>query len=460
MKVQAPTYKIKVLFVDDEEGYRKSFNRAVRKDKTLLVETAADGKEALDKLRTFRADVVMTDVFMPNMDGLTLLKEIKAQYPEIFVLVITGQGTIENAVTAMKLGAYDYLLKPFDVEMASIVLKKIANHRNLLLESSAHEHEQGGAFRFENIIGQDQKMFRIYEMITQVARTNASVLIAGESGTGKELIAEAIHSKSPRRNKPFVQVNCGALTETLINSELFGYEKGAFTGATSQKRGHFEAADGGTILLDEIGDLPIQTQVALLRVLELGSFQRVGGTQTLKVDTRLICATNQDLSQRVDEKRFRQDLFYRINVVSIHVPPLRERRSDIPLLAKYFLGRYRKETQREITSISNSAMKRLTECNWPGNARELANIIQRAAVFCKGKEIRPEDLPEGIRSNRPSGGIALQLPSRSLHLAESTLIKRTLDETNWNFKQTAKALEIARGTLYSKMRKYQIERPC
>jgi len=303
-------------------------------------------------------------------------------------------------------------------------------------------------------------MFEIFQKIIDVANTNATVLITGESGTGKELIAESIHYRSPRKDGPLIKVNCAALTETLINSELFGHEKGAFTGAVAQKKGYFELANGGTIFLDGIGDIPISTQISLLRVLELGTFQRVGGIHTLNVDTRFICATNKDLPNAVREKLFREDLFYRINVVSIDMPPLRERKSDIPHLANYYLKRHCSETKKDILRISRAAMNQLMLYDWPGNVRELlGNIIENAVIFCKGREIILDNIPEELRKTFQAKGFTLMLPSSSLPLAESTLIRKVLEATNWNLKEAAKELDIARGTLYSKMKKYAINKP-
>jgi two-component system NtrC family response regulator/two-component system response regulator HydG len=340
-----------------------------------------------------------------------------------------------------------------------MVIKKITGQKRILEKSIFLEKEHRKGYRFENIIGQDPKMFEIFQKIMDVADTNATVLITGESGTGKELIADAIHFRGPRRSEPLIRVNCAALTETLINSELFGHEKGAFTGATAQKRGHFELADRGTIFLDEIGDIPLPTQISLLRILESKTFQRVGGTRTLKVDTRVICATNKDLSHAVKEKFFREDLFYRINVVPIHMPPLRERKSDILLLANHFLKKYCAETKKKIPRISRAAMKILIRYDWPGNIRELANIIENAVIFCKRKEITPANLPEELRKTTQKKGFTLDLSSRSLPLAETTMIQKILEETNWNLKQATELLSIARGTLYSKIKKYGIKRP-
>ena len=449
--------KTKILFVDDEEAVRFFFREGLINE-ALEIETASDGKEALKKLKTFPADIVITDVRMPNMDGLTLLEEIRMCYPDIFVVIVTAYGSIEDAVKAMKAGAYDYVLKPFDFDTIRRVIEKITGHKRMLEKNIFLGNERRKRYRFKNIIGQDPKMFEIFRKIIDVADTNATVMINGESGTGKELIAEAIHFESSRKSETLIRVNCAALTETLINSELFGHEKGAFTGATAQKKGHFELADKGTIFLDEIGDIPIPTQISLLRVLESGTFQRVGGTSTLKVDARVICATNKDLSHAVKEKLFREDLFYRINVVPLHLPPLREKKADIPLLANHFLKRYSTETKKNILCISKAAMKILIRYEWPGNVRELANAIENAVVFCKGGEIIPADLTEELRVTSHTKEFDLRLSSRSLPLVEATMIRKVLEETDWNLKQAAKELYIARGTLYSKMKKYVIEK--
>jgi DNA-binding NtrC family response regulator len=449
---------ITILFVDDEKAYQKAFVRAMRKEMQFNLITASRGIEALQLLQTTPTDVVLTDIKMPEMDGWTLLKKIREHYPDIFVIAITGYGSIEDAVRAMKLGAYDYLQKPFDFDLIKMLLEKIVEHRRLIKACVVPREDQRKRYRFENIIGQDRKMFKIYEMINTVAKTSASVLITGESGTGKELIAEAIHYRSNRRNKPFHQVNCAALTESIINSELFGHEKGAFTGADSQKIGLFEKAHEGTLFLDEIGDIPLQTQVSLLRVLETGTFQRVGGTRTIKVNTRILCATNQDLSGSIQDKRFREDLFYRINVVSIDVPPLRERSLDIPLLALYFVEKYSQENAMNIKGISKSALKILSQYHWPGNVRELGNVINHALIFCKTGNIQPTNLPDNIKQTSQNKQFRLTLTSPSLPLAEATLIKKVLNENHWNLKQAALELEIARGTLYSKIKKYKLKK--
>ena len=449
---------IRLLFVDDEESYRNAFLRAMRKEKQFLVETAANGREALQVLKVAKADIIITDMQMPEMDGIALLRAVRDVYPDIFAIVVTGQASIENAVLAMKLGAYDYLLKPFDMDVIKIVLKKIVEHRSAIQGAADIPADRRAQYRFENIIGQDRKMYNIYEMINAVAKTLASVLITGESGCGKELIAEAIHFRSDRRLKPFHRVNCAAFTESIIHSELFGHEKGAFTGADQQKTGFFEAANEGTLFLDEIGDIPPQTQISLLRVLETGAFQRVGGTRTIQVDTRLVCATNKDLGGAMQRKQFREDLYYRINVVHISVPPLRERKVDIPLLAAYFLEKYGREEEKNIKRISRSAMKILNQYNWPGNVRELANIIKHALIFCKSREILPANLPENLKEGARTKKFRLTLDSPSLPEAEARIIREVLETNGWNLKKAAEELAIARGTLYGKMKKYDIQK--
>ena len=443
----------RILFVDDEPNFQRAFERLMRKEERFHVEMASDGRQALEMLKTYPADMVVTDMRMPQMDGLSLLKEIKRFYPEKFVVVITGHGSIDNAVQAMKLGAYDYLLKPFDQDVIKMALNSIADHHDLL-QSGWQEAGQGtDGFGIENIIGQDRQMFKIYETVNRVAQTDVPVMIMGESGTGKELVAQAIHERSRRHAAPFMQINCGALTETIVNSELFGHEAGAFTGAAQAKKGLFEVADQGTLFLDEIGDIPIPAQIALLRVIELGTFQRVGGIDTLTTDTRLICATNQDLKTAVRAKRFREDLYYRLNVVTIQIPPLRDRKSDLPLLAAYFLRKSRHRISHKISGISKKAMQALRRYDWPGNVRELANAVDHAAIFSKGPNIMPEDLPEEVLTQGTSAPLQLELETPSLAQAEKALIRKVLEDTDWNLKQTAQELGIARGTLYSKMRK-------
>lgn len=450
----------RILFVDDEPAYCRIFRSKILQDPRFLVETANSGNEALTLLKSFPADIVFADLSMPLMSGLELLVEIKNQYPAIFVLMLTSDDSTSQVVKAMKSGAYDYLLKPLDFEMILHSIETILTHKAAIQSGCCPECLEGENYCFENIIGQDRKMFEIYEMISQVAQTSSTVLITGESGTGKELIAAAIHAKSNRKDKAFIQVNCAALTEGLISSELFGHEKGAFTGAISRKKGLFEQASGGTLFLDEIGDISPATQVSLLRILELGTFQRVGGSETIKTDVRLVCATNRDLAHAVREKQFREDLYYRLNVVSLQAPPLRERKSDIPLLSHYFLKRYSTINNKQIDGITREAMERLCAYDWPGNCRELANIIEHAVIFCKAGALDRNNLPAHIRKTDVGPAErTLNLASSTLADVESALIRKVLEESQWNLKKAAEILDIARGTLYSKMEKYQINKP-
>ncbi|MBW6512971.1 MAG: sigma-54 dependent transcriptional regulator [Desulfuromonadaceae bacterium] len=449
------TKKTRLLYVDDEAAYRRIFSRELGDDPRFEIETAESGAAALQRLKTFPAEIVLSDLSMPGMDGIELLQEIRQRYAEIFVLILTGVDSSHEAVRAMKAGAYDYILKPFDITSLLMQLEKILKHRQLL---DGNKEDSSAEFHFENLIGQDPAMFELFECIRRTAPTNATVLIRGESGTGKELIAAALHARSPRRDQVFVPVNCAALSEGLINSALFGHEKGAFTGADKRKAGFFEHAHNGTIFLDEIGDIPLATQVALLRVLELGTFQRVGGTETIKVDTRIICATNKDLEAAIQEKSFREDLYYRLNVVTLTAPPLRQRRTDIPLLADYFLHRYSQENNKGIKAISKEALDLLCAYHWPGNVRELGNVIARAVVFCSGTELQPAHLPTELRDNKQSAGFHLNLTSSLLPEIEATVIRQVLEAKNWNLSQAAEALGIARGTLYSKIKSYGLEK--
>lgn len=444
-----------ILFVDDEPSWQKGFTRSLKSFPGIRISTRSNGQEALAFLESRAVDLVVTDVMMPGMDGMTLLRRIREGYPAIFVVVITGQGSVSQAVSAMKLGAYDYLTKPFDMEEVRRILNTVIKHRALLARKSGPERRKHD--RFENIIGQDRTMFAIYETIDRVAGTDASVLIMGESGTGKERIAEAIHYRSLRRGRPFIKVNCAALTESLINSELFGHEKGAFTGANALKRGYFEMAHQGTLFLDEIGDISHTTQISLLRVIDLGHFQRVGSTRTVQVDTRLICATHQDLTKAMDSGRFRSDLFYRLNVVSITIPPLRKRPSDIALLAEYFISALDNTGENGEMKLSPEALRILQAYHWPGNVRELSNTIRHALIFAKTSTIRPGDLPESMRKGS-ARAFSMTLSSPSLAEAERRIIEKVLSESHWNLSRTAEQLGIARGTLYSKIKKLGIRK--
>ncbi len=449
--------KNRVLFVDDDIDARNAFT-AMAENRNLEIETISGAESALMKLETFPAEIVIADMAASEAGGLSLLEEIKLRYPEIFVVVVTGSGNIEVEVNAMRSGAYDYIPKTRFFELIPEVIENITGHKGFVRRKPHAAKERRKDYRFEDIVGRAPAMLDIFERIADVAPTCATVLITGETGTGKERTASAIHYRSERREAPFTRVNCAALTENLIGNELFGHEKGAYTGAEEVKKGYFEIADKGTLFLDEIGDVPLSTQVSLLTAIESGTFQRVGSTQTLRTDTRLVCATNRPLTEMIRQKQFREDLYYRINVVNIDLPPLRKRKSDIPLLADFFMKKFCMKNRKNIKRISNAAMKLLIDYRWPGNVRELANIIENAVIFCRGTEIVPANL-ENIPSPSRENTISLDLSSWALSRAEETLIRRVLDRTSGNLYRAAKTLEIARGTLYSKMKKYGIERP-
>jgi DNA-binding NtrC family response regulator len=368
------------------------------------------------------------------------------------ILMMTAYATVDTAVQAMKEGAFDYLVKPFAPDEIEMQIKKIVAHRELVLENILLRQKLEERSEYDEIIGKSDAMQKIFDLITQVAPTDSTVLVTGESGTGKELIAQAIHGNSQRCYMPFVALSCGALPDSLLESELFGYERGAFTGAEHTKKGRFEMADKGTLFLDEIGDISLKTQVDLLRVLQQKEFRRLGGQEEIKVDVRILAATNRDLEKAISENKFREDLFYRLNVISIHVPPLRERKDDIPLLVKAFIRRCCLEMNKELVKITPSALKLLMDYNWPGNVRELENVIERALVIGRDKEIVTDDLPFTRKELGP------QTTPISLKLMEKMHIKRMLEETGWNISKTARVLEVDRQTLYNKIEKYKIEK--
>jgi len=448
-----------VLVVEDHEPLRRLLLRVLEREGHTVLE-AGDGKEALEVLADNEVDVVVTDIRMPRMDGMELLREIRRRDQTTQVILITAYGEIPLAVEAMKQGAYDFLEKEAEgrVNIAQLRARvaAAAEKRRIILENLNLKSQLSRRFSFSNIIGKSPKLLSILDVVKQVAPTKATVLITGESGTGKELIANAIHYNSPRAKGPFIKVNCAALPETLLESELFGHEKGAFTGAYQTRIGRFEAADGGTLFLDEIGTLGAAVQVKLLRVLQEREFERVGGTKTIKVDVRLITATNTDLSTAVKEGRFREDLFWRINVVRINMPPLRERREDIPLLVHHFIKKFAAENNRPVKSISEDALQLLLHYDFPGNVRELENIIESAVVLCRGDTITPELLPEGVRSsaeNSETLTIPLGLPFEEI---ERRVIEATLTYAGGNKTKTARILKIGKRTLFRKLKKYGI----
>ena len=405
----------RILVVDDEAAMRESLKDWLSED-GYQVGMAAGGAEAIEMVRKHPWDVLLLDLKMPGMDGIETLKNIKEINPEIEVLMMTAYATVDTAVQAMKLGAFDYLVKPFDPDEVELLIKRIISHKELVLENVLLRKKLEERDQFNEIIGKSNAMHEIFDLISRIAPTDSTVLITGESGTGKELIASAIHANSQRCYMPFIAVSCGALPDTLLESELFGYEKGAFTGAEHTKRGRFEMAHNGTLFLDEIGDISLKTQVDLLRVLQQREIIRLGSEQTIKVDVRILAATNRNLEKAIREERFRKDLYYRLNVISIHLPPLRERSEDIPLLARAAIKKYCIEMNREEVGIAPSAMKLLMNYDWPGNVRELENVIERALVIGFGGEITAEDLPfNQTREERPETSFFSETDGKNAH---------------------------------------------
>ena len=443
-----PHKKIKIIVVDDEPSIRESLRGWLQQD-GYQVETAAGGPEALAKNAENRFDIMLIDVKMPEMGGLTLLKKIKEIDSDIAIVMMTAHGAIRDAVEAIKLGAYDYLLKPFELEELSFTIEKLVQMQTLAMENLILKDRVASMTLFENLVGQSPSMLKLFEAIVDVAKSDATVLVTGETGTGKELVARAIHTQSPRCYAPFIALNCGAFTDQLLESELFGHEKGAFTDAKNTKKGRLEMANAGTLFLDEVGDISMKMQIDLLRVLETREFSRVGGTATLHSDFRVIAATNQDLEEAIRAKTFRQDLFYRLNVVHLQVPPLRERPDDIPLLAQHFLWRYAVETNKKIDSIQPEAMEVMRRYPYPGNVRELENAIERAVVVGKSRQIQLSDLPFTI-----AVGDAAEMEKLSLEEMERQHIARVLAIEDGNRSNAAKILRINRSTLYDKIKKY------
>ncbi|MFO7838187.1 MAG: sigma-54 dependent transcriptional regulator [Desulfosalsimonadaceae bacterium] len=443
--------KLRIMVVDDEMIVRESFYHWFKKY-GHEVETAADGQEALDKLEKTPFDLLFVDIKMPGMDGLELLDRVKALYPDTFVVIITAYGSIDSAVKAMKSGASEYLLKPFKPAHIDLVMEKISQQKSLTSKYQYLENRLGEMTRFDNIVGQSAPMQRVFDMIPEVAGTDTSVLLTGETGTGKELVAKAIHAKSSRANYPFIAVNCGAMTESLLEDELFGHTQGAFTGAEKSRKGFFEVASGGTLFLDEIGDISMKMQVDLLRVLEERQIKRLGSNQPIFVDFRLICATSRDLSALIRDGTFREDFYYRINVIEIDIAPLRERKEDIPLLARHFLEKYSQETTKQVDHLTEDAEKALCAYDWPGNVRELENAIERAVVLSKSRTLDSRDF-SFLRPPAAEKAIA-----RSLEEAEKRHIRQVLDECGGNISQAARILDINRSTLHKKINKYGLQK--
>ncbi len=445
----------KILIVDDEYSDSDSLTNWFRKD-GYNVESAENANVALKALQNSSFDIALLDIKMPGMDGMELLERIKAIDTKIVVIMITAFASVETAVKALKEGAFDYVTKPIDPDELSHLVRRALERIELKEENTRLRQTLDDLVGVEEIIGESPKMRNVLELVRHVAQTDATVLIRGESGTGKELVARAIHSNSSRRYMPIVPVNCGALPENLLESEIFGHEKGAFTGAQYRRKGKLEMSDGGTLFLDEIGTIGVKTQVEFLRVLETKEFTRVGGSKSVNVDFRVVCATNEDLEEKVEEGSFRQDLYYRINVFSIEVPPLRERGGDIDLLAQHFVNKFAMQMDKRITTITPEALAILRAHDWPGNVRELANAIERAMVVGQAPAIRPEDLPF-IQSSK-AAVVSDEPAAVSLADIEKLHVQRILDRNDWNISRSAAALEIDRATLYNKIKKYGLAR--
>jgi len=456
----------KVLVIDDEANLRKVLAAMLRRD-GFDVTVAENGEQGLAEFNKNGADIIVTDLVMPKVGGMEVLSTIRAANPDVPVIIITAHGTVDSAVDAIKAGAFDYITKPFDQTELSAVVAKAAKTNESARRSVRPDLKARAA-----IIGESPQMQDVYKVIDKVADTPSTVLITGESGTGKELIATALHGASSRRDKPFIKINCAAIPATLLESELFGYERGAFTGAVTSKPGRFELADEGTLFLDEIGEIPVEMQVKLLRALQEGEFERVGGIKTTRVDVRLVAATNRDLQTEIEAGRFRKDLYYRLAVVPLTLPPLRERRSDILMLARHFVDKYNRRLNKKIEGIADEALALLQNYSWPGNIRELENLIERALLFADGPLITAKDLPDPVRQGagvQPSPSSSTPTPSMDVPTGEvglkdivrmkaaeleRDLIVKKLDETGGNVTRAARLLQISRKSLQTKMKEF------
>ena len=448
-----------ILIVDDEKNYLVVLSSFLSEEGYEPI-TADNAQQALDIVENTDLDLVLTDMKMPSMDGIELLKRIKENSPDLPVVMMTAYGTVEKAVEAMQLGAFNFVLKPFQNETLKQIIRNAVSTYSVLKENRRLVEALESRYRFDNIIGKSKPMLAVFDIIQKVAHTKATVLVTGESGSGKELIAKAIHFNSLRRNKPFVAVSCAALSETLLESELFGHERGAFTGAVAMRKGRFELADRGTLFLDEIGDVPASVQVKLLRVLEEMTFERVGGTRTIAADIRLIAATNKDLRDEVEQQRFREDLYFRLNVVHITLPPLRERSEDIPLLATHFVNKYAEETNRGEMTISSEAMRFFCHHRWPGNVRQFEHAIERAVLLSEGIEIGLDDLPKDL-----VGFADLEIPihwedlsnlPETLDGIEKRLVQKALSMSNNIQARAAKLLGITPSNLQYRLKKHNL----
>ncbi|MBK7582239.1 MAG: sigma-54-dependent Fis family transcriptional regulator [Myxococcales bacterium] len=444
--------KGRILVVDDEPNARNALAE-ILKEEGYSVETAADGFKGLARAEEFSPALVLTDLKMPGMDGVELLRKLRQHAPDVPVVLMTAFGAVETAVSAMREGAADYLTKPLNTDELVLVIDRALERTRLRRETTELRSQLSERYRFDNIIGNSPEMQEVFKAVAQVAPSRATVLLTGESGTGKELIAAAIHHRSPRKDGPFIRLHCAALAETLLESELFGHERGAYTGADRRREGRFEQADGGTLFLDEIGDITPSTQVKLLRVLQERQFERVGGNQTLTVDVRMVAATNRDLKQLVADGQFREDLYYRLNVINVHLPPLRRRRSDVAALAAHFLERFGKENEKQIDRFSDSSLAQIVAYNWPGNVRELENVVERAVVLADGPSIESHHLPAELGSVE-GGNVLPTIPGSSMADIERHAILTTLEAHGGSTSKAAEVLGISVRKIQYKLHEY------
>ncbi|HUI08503.1 MAG TPA: sigma-54 dependent transcriptional regulator [Verrucomicrobiae bacterium] len=444
-----------ILIVDDERNTREGLQRALQERYEVLL--AEDSQKAVQTLESTAVDVMLTDLRMPGVDGMGLLRRATSLTTPPVCIVMTAYGSIENAVQAMQAGAYHYVTKPVNLDELELVIQRALNNRRLEAENVNLREQIDHKYALENIIGESPAIRQVFETVRQVAPTRTTVLITGETGTGKELIAKAIHNLSPRKDGPFIAVHAAALPSTLLESELFGHEKGAFTGAVERRVGRFELADGGTLFLDEVGELEPLMQVKLLRVLEERAFERVGGTKTLHVDVRLIAATNRDLKKLVKEGRFRDDLFYRLSVVAVDLPPLRERREDIPLLVRAFLDEFSRENDKQVRELTPEAVNLLLAYDWPGNVRELRNAVEQMVVLARAERLTARDVPAQVRGGADLTKISVVRTGMTVEEAERQLIIQALKETGGNRTKAALKIGISRRTLHRKLKEYGLE---
>lgn len=445
---------VKILIVDDEKAIRESLELLLR-DEGYKAETAADGEEALEKIKTDNYDLVITDIKMPKLDGIELLRKTNQISPDTFFIIMTAYASVNTAIEALREGAYDYFIKPVEFDDVILRLKRLVSYRKLAVENRSLRQRLSAESGFQNIIGKSEPMQRVFDLISRVSQTSSNVLIVGKSGTGKELVAKAIHYNGPRKEQIFLPVNCGAISENLIESELFGHKKGAFTGASEDKMGLFKVADGGTIFLDEIGDLPLNLQVKLLRVLEDRQFIPVGATRPISTNVRIIAATNQNLFEKTKTGEFREDLYYRLNVVEIKLPSLNERREDIPVLVNHFIEKFRSEMGRRILGVDNETMRLLMGHDWRGGVRELENVIERAIIFARDEIITVNDLSDYLKGTSFSENFPDSLKD-ALKIFERDHIIKTIRKYDYDKEEAAKALNIGLSSLYRKMEELDI----